>query len=197
MKQTPAEKRAFDMGLQLKTLLSTRHPCDEDACLQLIVDGANTKIMDTNGYSLLFYAMTAPAPRVFEKLLADETDVNRRLGSDKISLLLFATCGGNIRALQQLIDRKADVNTTNSRGHTPLIAATLNNHPETLKLLLKAGANPMMQDMAGKTALDHAREMKRTKIEPVLAEAVKNHNALATARAIQVKRPLRIKPPKL
>ena len=197
MQQTPAEKRAFNMGLQLKTLLSARHPCDEDACLQLIADGANTDIMDTNGYSLIFYAMTAPAPRVFDKLLTPETDINRRLGSDKMSLLFFAAAGGNIRALNALIARNADVNTANSRGHTPLMAATMNNHPETLKLLLQSGANPMVQDMAGRTALDHAREMKRRKIEPVLAEAVKNHNAVATARALQIKRPLRIKPPKL
>lgn len=197
MTQTPEEKRAFDMGMQLKTLLSARHPCDEAACLQLIADGANTAVMDTNGYSLIFYAMTAPAPSVFDHLLAAETDINRRLGSDKMSLLFFAAAGGNTRALSALIGRGADVNTANSRGHTPLMSATLNNHPETLRLLLQAGANPMAQDMMGKTALDHARDMKRRKIEPLLAEAVKNHNAVATARALHVKRPLRIKPPKI
>lgn len=196
MTDIPDAKRAFNLGVQLKTLLSSRHPCDEDACLRLIAEGADTKIMDTNGYSLLYYAATAPAPRVFEKLLAGETDIDRRMGSDKMSILFFAAAGGNITGLQQLVDRKADINTTNSRGHTPLMAATLNNHPETVRLLLAAGANPAMTDLGGKTALDHARTANRPEIEPQLAEAMKNHNGMATGRRLQVRRPLHIRPPK-
>jgi len=194
MTRTPEEKRAFDMGTALMKLMAGRSSCDEDTCLRLIADGASTKVMDINGYSLLYYAANAPAPRVFEKLLAAETDIDRRMGSAKMSILFFAAAGGNMPVLQQLIDRKAEVNTADSRGHTPLMAATMNNHPETVRLLLAAGANPVMTDFGAKTALDHARDMKRPDIEPYLAEAVKNHAAMAIGRRLPVRRPLRFKP---
>jgi ankyrin repeat protein len=196
MSQTPEEKRAFDMGTRLMKLMTGRNICDEEACLKLITEGANTRIMDLNGYSLLYYAATAPAPHVFEKLLADETDIDRRMGSDKMSLLFFAAAGGNLAVLQQLIAKNADINTTNSRGHTPLMAATMNTHPETVRILLAAGANPAMTDLSGKTALDHAQSLQRPEIEPLLAEAMKNYNGMATGRAVAVNRPLRIKQPK-
>lgn len=197
MHKTSEEKRALHMGTRLKSLLAGRHPCDEEACLQLLADGAQTQITDANGYSLLYYAATAAAPRVFEKLLAAETDIDRRMGSDKMSILFFAAAGGNIPVLQQLMARGAEINTTNSRGHTPLMAAAMNNHPATLQLLLQAGANPAMRDLNGKTALDHARGLTRPEIEPLLSEAMDNHNGMATGRRLQVKRPLRITPPKL
>lgn len=196
MTQTPEEKRAFDRGTRLMSLMTGRNACDEEACLKLIADGANTGIMDLNGYSLLYYAATAPAPRVFEKLLADETNINRRMGADKTSLLFFAAAGGNLPVLKQLIARDAEINTTNSRGHTPLMVAAMNNHPETLRILLAAGANPAMTDLNGKTALDHAQSLKRPDIEPQLAEALKNYNSMATGRVMRIKPPLRIKPPK-
>jgi ankyrin repeat protein len=72
----------------------------------------------------------------------------------------------------------------------------MNNHPETVRILLAAGANPAMTDLSGKTALDHAQSLQRPEIEPLLAEAMKNYNGMATGRAVAVNRPLRIKQPK-
>jgi len=39
---------------------------------------------------------------------------------------------------------------------TPLICATINHHPDTVKLLLEKGADVYMKDYEGKTALDYA-----------------------------------------
>lgn len=187
------QKAADKKGAALMKAMTGR-TCDEEACLRLIAEGANTDITDRNGYTLLYYAATAPAPRVFAKLLDRESDIDRRMGSGKMSILFFTAAGGNTEALSLLLACGADVNTVNDRGHTPLMAATMNNHPETVRLLLAAGANPAAKDLNGKTALDHARDMARPDIEPQLAEAMKNHAAMAIGRKLAVRPPLRLKP---
>ncbi len=45
------------------------------------------------------------------------------------------------------------VNEADTKGHTPLIIAAYNNHPEVVAVLLRNGANANAQDTAGNTAL--------------------------------------------
>lgn len=72
------------------------------------------------------------------------------------SLLYIATGpeGGN-QVLQLLLKHKADLN----RGHkdyTPLMNAASWDRPDMVKALLKAGANPLIENRAGETVLDVA-----------------------------------------
>ncbi|SEO21235.1 ankyrin repeat domain-containing protein [Paenibacillus sp. OV219] len=49
-------------------------------------------------------------------------------------------------AVQALIDTRADINATDERGRTPLLAATHANNPTIAKILIDAGADIHKQD---------------------------------------------------
>lgn len=53
---------------------------------------------------------------------------------------------------------------------TSLLMAAWQGQPETVRLLLAAGADPAHQDRSGKTALDWAREGKHEAVIAVLEQ---------------------------
>lgn len=57
-----------------------------------------------------------------------------------------------------LIDLGADVNSQQSGGRTALHLALTNGRYVHLPVLIAAGADPMIEDMNGKTALDYAKQ---------------------------------------
>ncbi len=79
-----------------------------------------------------------------------------RIGFPILAALLIASCGGaqdvsssdflaavsdgQTESVQSLLSAGAAVNETDEEGMTPLMHAVLKNHPETVKLLLQAGA---------------------------------------------------------
>ena len=92
-----------------------------------------------------------------------------------VSLLMFMGCAqtksvnetlfaaskqGNTNSIQKLIKKGADVNyvckETSCQGWTPVMIASAENHPDAVKLLLEAGANPNVQNQYGRTALHFA-----------------------------------------
>jgi ankyrin repeat protein len=80
---------------------------------------------------------------VFAPELASLTGIeNSGQGGDMLGQkMLNETSQGNVKAVQRLISRGVDVNTTNRYGVTPLMVACLCNWPEVVKLLLDKGAD--------------------------------------------------------
>ena len=60
--------------------------------------------------------------------------------------------------------RRAKPNSKNIFGETTLIAAAQKNSAECIKLLLESGANPLISNNDGKTAVKHAKnkEIRKT-----------------------------------
>ena len=69
----------------------------------------------------------------------------------------------NIIDFKEFLDNIEDVNCKDWDGTTPLMLAVYHNRPDMVYLLLLAGADPNIQSIYGKTALDIAKtpEMKR------------------------------------
>lgn len=65
----------------------------------------------------------------------------------------------NPRALDALLQAGASANARHMKdASTPLIAAAQDDNPHTVRRLLDAGANPMLFDARGKSALSYARD---------------------------------------
>jgi ankyrin repeat protein len=64
-----------------------------------------------------------------------------------------AARAGRTDIVQALIDAHFPLETTTPEGYTALILSAYDNHPETLKALLSAGANACAADRHGNTAL--------------------------------------------
>lgn len=65
---------------------------------------------------------------------------------------------GNVQEIERLFrtNKNIDVDVKSSDGVTPLIYASLNNHIEVVRLLLKNSAKTDIQEENGWTALMHA-----------------------------------------
>jgi Ankyrin repeats (many copies) len=113
----------------------------------------------------------------FTLFLAYKTDINEpltlryedRINESKKTLLIQAASYNQLEMVAILIQNKADVNVQDSGGDTALICAARNSAKlEIIKMLLKAGANPLTKNLEHKTALKSTpqkRELNYKKIE--------------------------------
>jgi ankyrin repeat protein len=75
------------------------------------------------------------------------------LASAKDNDLIKAAGSGDVQRVKELIDAKADVETKDKFGRTPLMVAATNGHVDIVSLLLDKGANIEANDKFGHTAL--------------------------------------------
>jgi ankyrin repeat protein len=81
-----------------------------------------------------------------------------------------AARAGRTDIVQALIDAHFPLETTTPEGYTALILSAYDNHPETLKALLAAGANACAGDRNGNTALMGALFKGETNIATMLLD---------------------------
>ncbi|KAI8664541.1 NACHT domain-containing protein [Fusarium keratoplasticum] len=92
------------------------------------------------------------------KLLLDwKADVNAK-GGEHHTALHAAAFNGHEKVVKILAEQGEAINDTGSedRGQNPLIEAAAEGHTATVKLLLKLGANSLLRDQGGWTALDES-----------------------------------------
>ena len=87
------------------------------------------------------------------------------------------------RQVLRFIREGQDVNSTeyNYSGYTPLFGAVFEGHIDTVRLLLRHGANSYIRDSLGYTALDQAYDEGSDDI----AELIENYRRKNAARSIQ------------
>jgi len=83
-------------------------------------------------------------------------------GSDNSELLIAAKKGDNT-AIETLLEAKANINTRDKNGFTPLMLAILNCNDKTVKKLVKKGADLNIKNNKGLTSLTLARAYSKNK----------------------------------
>lgn len=88
--------------------------------------------------------------------------------------LAYAAYNDRQRALRYLIERGARVDADANGGrvvyiNTPLMMAAMQGHREAVRLLLRAGADPLVRVHQGNTAREFALKYRHTHVEPLLA----------------------------
>eukprot|EP00656_Telonema_subtile_P030659 TRINITY_DN3363_c0_g1_i6.p3 TRINITY_DN3363_c0_g1~~TRINITY_DN3363_c0_g1_i6.p3 ORF type:complete len:103 (+),score=24.35 TRINITY_DN3363_c0_g1_i6:465-773(+) len=82
--------------------------------------------------------------------------------------------GRYIDSLSILLAAKADPNSQNHKGWTPLHRAAASNHKDITKHLLEAKANPLLKDQYGGLPVDWARGNSSDDIVQILTETKEN-----------------------
>ena len=85
---------------------------------------------------------------------ADGNESGRAQGGPTV--LHRAVRTGNSKVVRLLLDHKADCNSRDNSGLTPLLCATIGGHEEVLELLLSHGADIKHVDNSGQSALHWA-----------------------------------------
>lgn len=129
------------------------HWGDQDIVDQLIRAGAHVEAVNRYGVSALSVAAADGNSAMIEKLLKAGADPNAKLKEGESALMSVARTG-NAEALRALLVHGAKVNETEGwRGQTALMWATIEDHPDTMKALIEAGADVHARSKSGFSAL--------------------------------------------
>lgn len=169
----------------------------------LLRRGFDPNTRDERGLTGLLIAIREPSPRVIQVLLASpQTKVEIRNDNDE-SPLMLAAIKGQMDLVKQLIARDADINkpgwtalhyaassgqveimklllekyafidAQSPNGTTPLMMAAMYGSPQSVKLLLDEGADPLMKNQQNMTATDFALQGQRPDAVELLKSAVR------------------------
>lgn len=183
---------------------------DAKAVAELLSRGFDVNTLNPQAEHGLFLAIREPSPGVISLLLSREKiDVNPRSRNDETPLML-ASIKGQLALARQLIAKGADVNKpgwaplhyASTSGHlelmnlllehhayidaaspnesTPLMMAAMYGTASAVKLLLEAGADPMLRNVQGLTALDFAEKVNRTDSARIIAAFMRAKQAQET-----------------
>lgn len=171
-------KTPEDATASLK-LLSEKYKDGEQNLLSILIKkGADVEVINKFGVTPLLCTVLADSYEGTQILLDASANPNVTKPKTGGTALFFAAQMNNLKIAQALINAKADVNLTNSRGLTPLFIACVKNAKEIAALLLNSGANPNISDTKKKTSPLHiAAERNNVAIMMYLMKAKANIDA--------------------
>lgn len=140
---------------------------------ELLRNGANARIKDDCGISVLTYSIIASRPSIMKLLVLAGADVNavdRSIYKVPIANALSLSDPSDRFAIAKLlIDAGADVNVGN--GETPLMEAVSKEDVRLVKLLLASGANVNFHDDDGNSAYSNAAALGNVELKQILVNS--------------------------
>lgn len=183
---------------------------DPSLVLSLAQHGFDVNVRDPAGQPALILAIRDRSKRVLEALFSwPKTDFDLRNAQDETPLML-ASLKGEIELVQALIAKSADVNkpgwtplhyactsghvevmrlllaqhayidAESPNGTTPLMMAAHYGTPGAVKLLLEEGADPMVKNQLGLSAIDFAQRANRKESAEIIAAFVRGRQPKGT-----------------
>jgi len=112
-------------------------------------------IPDRNGLSVLFYTIRVQNGLSILKLLFKKNLANKSLvDKEKNTVLHYAIIQKNYDAIVVLLENGLDIDAQNIDGRTPLMLAALSGDEKLTEYLLEYGADKVLKDNSGQTAID-------------------------------------------
>lgn len=120
--------------------------------------GARVDIAAHGGWEALMYAVNRGDPAIVQLLIERGANPNRP--EDMLGSRTLEPCAAD--------DSRGAVSTN---GRTPLMTAAVWGYTEVVRILLEAGADPLLKDAEGKTARDWAEWANKPETAALLREA--------------------------
>ncbi len=179
---------------------------DAGAVRTLLKRGFDPNTVNSKGSQALFEALREPSLKVVSALLESPlTQVEVRTANDESPLMLaalkgyleicrqliardadvnkpgwtplhYAATGGHVAIMRLLLDNHAYIDAASPNGTTPLMMASQYGTNDAVKLLLEAGADPMLKNTKGLTAIDFARLVQREDTALLIAAGIRKQN---------------------
>jgi ankyrin repeat protein len=109
---------------------------------------------------------------ICQQLIIRSADVNKPGWAP----LHYAATHGHLKVMNLLLENHAYIDAASPNGTTPLMMAAHYGTPAAVKLLLEAGADPMLKNDQGLSAIDFAQKAERSDSAEIIAAFVRALN---------------------
>lgn len=168
-------QRGFDPNTrdakgQTGLLLALREPSRRVSMVLIDAPKTDVDIVDPNGESALMIAALQGLREEVDGLLRRDAAVNKTGWTP----LHYAATSGQIEIMKQLLENYAFIDAQSPNGTTPLMMAAMYGSTAGVKLLLDEGADPLMKNEQGLTAVDFARRANRSDAMELVSAAIRS-----------------------
>lgn len=127
------------------------------------------EVRNANDESPLMLAAIKGLTEVCNRLIALDADVNKQGWTP----LHYAATGAQSTTIQLLLNNHAYIDAASPNGSTPLMMAAMYGSVTAVKLLLESGADPLLKNDLGLSAIDFARRTGKTDSVEVIAAFIR------------------------
>lgn len=162
---------------RLRTPLHVAAFASQDEALRRLAEaGADMNALEHQAYDVVTIAAVADDLPLLDLALSLGASAANTTSPYDGTALIAAAHLGHHEVVKSLIAAGAPLDHVNNLGWTALIEAVIlgdgeDNHIETVRALVKAGADIAIPDRQGRTPLDHARARGYTEIAEIIAKA--------------------------
>ena len=150
-------------------LLAIREPSLE--VTTVLINWPKTKVETRNRQdeSPLMLAAINGLTEICQQLISKGADVNKPGWTP----LHYAATHGHLAVMNLLLENYAYIDAASPNGSTPLMMAASYGTPMAVKLLLEAGADPMLKNDQGLSAIDFAQRANRAESAEIISAFVR------------------------
>lgn len=170
-----AHRKLFDDGIPFTPDCFSFHIAKNNVaqCELFYAAGMDVNERDSAGTPMLSIASRAGRKDIIQWLVDKGADINALSLDRGYSALMDAVWKSNYDIAKILVDLGADVNVIANDGQSLLVLATGTNNQRICELLALKGANPLIKDKMGMSALDYARLFKKTNLVLMYEECIR------------------------
>lgn len=169
--------RGFDLNTldpngQHPLYLALRDGSDRAAAYLLSRPEVKVEVRNAKGESPLMMAALKGKLDLARRLIERGAEVNK---PDWAPLHYAATFPGDssVPMVHLLLEHHAYIDAQSPNGSTPLMMAALYGHAQVVRLLLESGADPLLKNEQGLSAIDFARRAGRNEAADTIAAAIR------------------------
>lgn len=157
-------------------VLAIREPSLKVAAVLMNWPRINVEARTPQDESALMLASLKGLTEICRQLIARGADVNKPGWAP----LHYAATHGQLAVMTLLLDNHAYIDADSPNGTTPLMMAAHYGTPPAVKLLLEAGADPLLKNSQGLTAIDFAHRANRIESAEIIAAFVRGRQPKGT-----------------
>lgn len=150
-------------------MLALRSPAPKVIAVLLAWPKTNVEVRNRQDESPLMIASIKGMTEIVSQLLDKDADVNKPGWTP----LHYAATAGHLQIMNLLLEHHAYIDAASPNGSTPLMMAAMYGTPSAVKLLLEAGADPLLKNDLGLTAIDFAQRANRQESADIIAAFVR------------------------
>ena len=150
-------------------ILALREPSFKVLTALLESPLTNVEFRTANDESALMLAALKGYFPACAELIARDADVNKTGWTP----LHYAATGGHLKVVQLLLENHAYIDAASPNGSTPLMMAAMYGTVDAVKALLDAGADPLLKNGLGLTAIAFASQVQRDDVVNVIAASIR------------------------